>query len=229
MWVLIRKHMTAIREFINSQKVESEPINARLIDVANQMALLDIIINREKDLCHDISHFIQENESCERLMESPLNAQPCDEVEINFGTARKPDTEKRHVHPARAFAWSFCDLEGNTAYIRHDINPRNREVLYTDKDKQELIRQFWADETITKVGHNIAFDVLMARMAGYEIKGQIIDTLILAHIVSAGSEMTYALKPLCKKWFNVSVLLGVKRPSCFRLLYLYFIFVFSFN
>ena len=124
------------------------------------------------------------------------------EVEINFGTARKPDIEKRHVHPARAFAWSFCDLEGNTAYIRHDIDPRNREVLYTDKNKQELIRQFWADETITKVGHNIAFDVLMARMAGYEIKGQIIDTLILAHIVSAGSEMTYALKPLCKKWFE---------------------------
>ena len=78
MWVLIRKHMTAIREYINSQKVESEPIDARLIDVANQMALLDIVINREKDLCHDISHFIQENESCERLMKSPLNAQPCD-------------------------------------------------------------------------------------------------------------------------------------------------------
>ena len=123
-------------------------------------------------------------------------------VEINFGTERKPDIERRDVHPARAFAWSFCDLEGNTAYIRHNVDPSNREILYTDKDKRKLIQKFWADETITKVGHNIAFDVLMARMAGYEIKGQIIDTLILAHIVSAGSEMTYALKPLCKKWFE---------------------------
>ena len=123
-------------------------------------------------------------------------------IEINFGTEKKPDTEKRDIHPSKAFAWSFCDLEGNTAYIRHDINPRNREILYTDKSKRELIQRFWADETITKVGHNIAFDILMARMAGYKIKGQIIDTLILAHIVSAGSEITYALKPLCKKWFE---------------------------
>ena len=76
-WVLIRKHMTAIREFINTQKVESEPINFRLIDVANQMALLDIIINKERELCRAISNFIEENESCERLMESAINAQPC--------------------------------------------------------------------------------------------------------------------------------------------------------
>jgi len=122
-------------------------------------------------------------------------------VEINFGTERKPDAEYRDVHPARAFAWSFCDTEGNTAYLRHEVNPVNREIVYNEKN-HKLIRQFWADKTITKVGHNIGFDVLMARMAGYEIQGPIIDTLVLAHIVSAGAEITYALKPLCKKWFK---------------------------
>jgi DNA polymerase I-like protein with 3'-5' exonuclease and polymerase domains len=123
-------------------------------------------------------------------------------VAINFGTERDPDIEHRDVHPARAFAWSFCDMEGNTAYLRHEVNPINREILNTDSNQHETIRQFWADKTITKVGHNIGFDVLMARMAGYDIQGPIIDTLILAHIVSAGAEITYALKPLCKKWFE---------------------------
>ena len=123
-------------------------------------------------------------------------------VELNFGTERKPDTEKRDVHPARAFAWSFCDCDGNTAYVRHEVNPHNRAIIYKDDPNHKLVSEFWADDSIVKVGHNIAFDVLMARMAGYEVKGPIIDTLILAHIVSAGSEMTYALKPLCKKWFE---------------------------
>ena len=83
-------------------------------------------------------------------------------VELNFGTERQPDIERRDVHPAKAFAWSFCDLDGNTAYIRHKVNPLNREIIYENNSDCRLIKDFWADDSIVKVGHNIAFDVLMS-------------------------------------------------------------------
>tara|TARA_Y100001951_G_C11245525_1_gene243128 strand:- start:345 stop:866 length:522 start_codon:yes stop_codon:yes gene_type:complete len=73
MWILIRKHLTAVKEFINNQKVKSESIDSRLIDVANQMALLHIMINKEQQLCEDISDYVLEHEDCER----PNSEQSC--------------------------------------------------------------------------------------------------------------------------------------------------------
>ena len=72
-WVLIRKHITTVKEFINTQEVKSEPIGSRLIDIANQMALLEIIINKEKELYEDIANFVWEYEDCER----PNSEQSC--------------------------------------------------------------------------------------------------------------------------------------------------------
>jgi uncharacterized protein with PIN domain len=73
MWILIRKHLTAVKEFINNQKVKSESIDSRLIDVANQMALLHIMINKEQQLCEDISDYVLGHEDCER----PNSEQSC--------------------------------------------------------------------------------------------------------------------------------------------------------
>ena len=72
-WVLIRKHMTTIKEFINTQEIKSEPINSRLMDVANQMALLEIIIDKEKEIYENIANFVWEYEDCER----PSSEQSC--------------------------------------------------------------------------------------------------------------------------------------------------------
>jgi hypothetical protein len=70
LWILLRKHLTAIKKFIVNKKVESEPIHARLADVANQIALLDILIHKESDLFEDIADYILMHEECEQT-ESP--------------------------------------------------------------------------------------------------------------------------------------------------------------
>ena len=67
MWVLLRKHLTAIRQFVVNRKIESEPIHDRLIDVANQLALLDILIHKESDLFEDIADYVLMHEECEQI------------------------------------------------------------------------------------------------------------------------------------------------------------------
>ena len=86
MWILIRKHMTAVKEFINHQEVKSESIDSRLIDVANQMALLHIIINKESALCEEIAEYVLEHEDCEfpagqqscLILETEVKCERCD-------------------------------------------------------------------------------------------------------------------------------------------------------
>ena len=64
LWILLRKHITAIREFLINKKVESESIDSRLMDVANQIALIHLLINNYKNVCIDIVDYILSNEEC---------------------------------------------------------------------------------------------------------------------------------------------------------------------
>lgn len=123
------------------------------------------------------------------------------ELVCNFGTKKKPDIERRMVVPARAFAWSFCDLDGNTDYLRGRVDPITRNVIWAPKDRIKIM-SFWSDPDIIKVGHNPRFDISMAEAAGAEVKGKVLDTQIIAHVATAGDELTYALKPICKKLFK---------------------------
>jgi DNA polymerase-1 len=60
------------------------------------------------------------------------------------------------------------------------------------------------DPAIRKVFHNAFFDIIMMKWAGWRIRGPIEDTLILAHVVTGGSEPSYGLKPLAKKYVSFS-------------------------
>lgn len=119
-------------------------------------------------------------------------------VRYNFGTEKKPDWEDRRVMAARPFAYSFCDRDGNTDYIRWRVNPMTREV---DMDKRaDAVARLLDDPTITIVGHNIRHDVRASEQAGFRVRARVLDTQILAHTMTAGDELTYALKPLTKKY-----------------------------
>lgn len=50
MWVFARKHLSAIKNYIKTGRVESEPIEERLIDLANYCALLYALINEENTI-----------------------------------------------------------------------------------------------------------------------------------------------------------------------------------
>ncbi len=124
-------------------------------------------------------------------------------VKYDFGDKKKPQIEYRRIAPAAAFVWTFCDQEGNTDYLRAKVDPITREVKW-DPKQLRLVHDFWANDKITKIGHNPRFDVMMAEASGAKIRGTVIDTQIVAHVATSGQELTYALKQLCKKWFNYS-------------------------
>jgi len=124
-------------------------------------------------------------------------------IEYEFGHGKNKWTEWRTVHPARPYAFSFCDREGNTTYVRWEVDPKTRRVI-PGAHHQEMAT-FFANPEITKIGHNIGYDLRMLEMSGFTVRGTIYDTMILAHIATAGREMSYALKPLGKKYLDIDI------------------------
>lgn len=106
-------------------------------------------------------------------------------------------------YPTRPFAFSFCDPEGNTAYIRWEVDPFTRQVLIDQKSYKQ-IKSIIEDSSITKIAHNMNFDMKMCKFIGLNFKGNFEDTIIAAHVVTGGSEQTYALKDYCARTMNYS-------------------------
>jgi DNA polymerase-1 len=110
--------------------------------------------------------------------------------------------EERGCVPARPFAFSFTDYDGNSWYYRLQVNPFTREVI-RDEEIISEIKKVYEDPKITKVFHNANFDITMCEMLGIHTLGKVFDTRIMAH-VNDSSYMTYALKPLCERIFNIT-------------------------
>ena len=106
-------------------------------------------------------------------------------------------------HPARPFAFSFCDSSGNTAYIRWEVDPFTRKVKICSKD-YAILKEIYSNPKLTHIGHNFSFDRRMLESIGIKITGKIHDTLIMGHIVTGGSELAYGLKPLGEKYLGIS-------------------------
>lgn len=110
---------------------------------------------------------------------------------------------RKHIAPDRAFAYSFCDAEGNTDYIRFDVDGKTRQVLPNRKGLL-LLNNILYDNSIAKIFHNIGFDYRMIKLStGITPKGKVHDTIFLSHIATGGSERSYALKPLALKYLEI--------------------------
>lgn len=112
-------------------------------------------------------------------------------------------TFKRYGHfPARPFAFAFTDSDGEQAYIRWEVDPKTRRVI-PEKKSQAAMSALLGDPAVIKIGHNIPFDVRMCRASGIKFSWtNTHDTQILSHIFTGGSLFSYALKPLCREWFD---------------------------
>lgn len=105
-------------------------------------------------------------------------------------------------YPVRPFAFSFTPYTGADFYVRFPVDPVTRRVQYEDQpDDFAMLKRFFADESITKVFHNAAFDLTMLEFAGLPVQGPVYDTRILAHVADS-SRLTFALKPLTKAMFG---------------------------
>lgn len=113
------------------------------------------------------------------------------------------DFKRWGFYPARPFAFSFCDTEGNTVYIRWKVDPKTRQVLTNARDI-ELIKGVLENPDIAKIGHNLGYDIRMCKAMGINVKGGLHDTLILAHVITGGDEFSYGLKQLAEKYLEFS-------------------------
>lgn len=111
------------------------------------------------------------------------------------------DLKRWGCYPARPFAFSFCDQDGNTEYFRFKVDPFNRRVIYTSPSFQK-IKSILEDKSITKICHNLSFDYKMCLFIGIKLQGTLEDTLFMSHIVTGGTEISYALKPLCQRMMD---------------------------
>ena len=119
------------------------------------------------------------------------------------GTNPYGDFKRWGYYPARPFAWSFCDSSGNTAYVRWKVDPFTRKVI-PSRQSYEDIKSIIEDKSITKIAHNLNFDMKMCTFMGMSFRGNFEDTIIGAHVVTGGSELSYALKEFCKRRMGFS-------------------------
>jgi len=107
----------------------------------------------------------------------------------------------RPTVPARPFAASFCNTDGETAYLRWKVNPETRDVII-DPKQLDLLRALMENPALEKVFFNAIFDKRMVRTLGVMTLGMVWDAMIGMHTIKP-DEMPLALKPLSRKYLEI--------------------------
>lgn len=102
--------------------------------------------------------------------------------------------------PARPFAFSLCNADGETSWVRWQVDARTRRPI-VDRASFDLLQELLGDASVLKVFHNRSYDLRMLQLTGFTVAGEFHDTLIGMHVINP-DEMTYALKPLSKKYLD---------------------------
>jgi len=122
------------------------------------------------------------------------------------------DTESTGLstfHGHKPFAISICDEEYNENYIDCPVNTKTREPEWDDiaarddYDTWVKIVDYLESIHIEKVFHHAKHDIRMLRSIGINVRGKIHDTSIAARCTNT-LEITVALKPLAKKYLDIS-------------------------
>ena len=108
---------------------------------------------------------------------------------------------------ARPFAVSMCDDAERTYYWEWVLNPHTRRPKIRKRDVRQ-IRELALTPGVRKRFWNAKFDVLMLRSIGIDLtpcieRGEIDEVLFMARVVN-NLELSYALKPLAKKYVEIS-------------------------
>ena len=114
------------------------------------------------------------------------------------------DTETTGLNPWKGdvpFAFSFCNEEGESGYVRWEVNPMNRKPIARAAEFKQM-KEFYEDPTITKIFHNAKFDIRMLEHIGISVQGVINDTMFAMHCLRT-AEPTLALKPIAEKYANI--------------------------
>jgi DNA polymerase I-like protein with 3'-5' exonuclease and polymerase domains len=108
----------------------------------------------------------------------------------------------REVWPARPFMIQYCNEDGETGSIRWQVDAWTRRV-FPSQESFDWLASWLSDDNIGKVWFNGQFDRRMLELSGLKVRGRMDDALIAVHTVTP-MELTYQLKPLCKKFLQIS-------------------------
>lgn len=111
---------------------------------------------------------------------------------------------KLRIAPDRPFMFQVSNLDGQATSFRGKVNPLTREVTYDNcKSEMKWLKSKVENSKVTVVGHNMGFELRMTTQPDFAWKWQcrIDDTQVMWRLVRC-DELTYALKPLCKKYFD---------------------------
>lgn len=95
----------------------------------------------------------------------------------------------------KIFSYSTTDWHGNTEVVRLDGKDRKKNI--------KKLKDFWADTSIAKIGHNIKFDMSFVDAMGIEIPRdtEIHDTMIM-HQMLMNLAKSHALDNLALKYYS---------------------------
>lgn len=119
---------------------------------------------------------------------------------IPHGDTIAVDTETTGLNPwkgCKPFAISFANMHGVPGMFRVAVDPKTRRLA--ERFPVRKLAHFFSDPSITKVFHNAAFDILMLEALGFQVCGQVHDTMFAAHVLNS-LEPKFGLKPLAKKY-----------------------------
>ncbi|MEG1607785.1 MAG: DNA polymerase I [Mucinivorans sp.] len=91
------------------------------------------------------------------------------------------DTETTSLDPLQCSLVGISfSCEAHTAYWV----PMSKATV---AERLKLLRPLFENESIGKIGHNIKYDILVMRSSGIEVRGELLDTMILHYLLNAES------------------------------------------
>lgn len=117
------------------------------------------------------------------------------------------DLETCGLFPSKGdqfYCASFCSPTGETAVVSFPVDPLTRKVDYSvNQAAFDAIKEWCADGTVTKINHNIAFDIRFLEREGMKVRGPIVCTMNLIRLLKSDAPM--ALKPFCDKYLGIGI------------------------
>ncbi len=139
------------------------------------------------------------------------------------------DTETTDVNPmlARLVGVSLCCRSGHAWYVPVGHAPPDLEDLMgaagdepahmDGSDLLQLLKPLLEDSKISKVGHNIKYDMIVLKRAGVNLQGVVMDTMVASYLTDP-SRLRHNLDDLSQHYFNyqkipISDLIGTGSKS----------------
>ncbi|WP_083643588.1 ribonuclease H-like domain-containing protein [Christiangramia flava] len=86
------------------------------------------------------------------------------------------ETTGLDVHTCRILGIALCIEPYKAFYVSlPEDKKRSNEIL-------KRLQPIFEDQTITKIGHNLKFDINVLRSRGIEVNGPIIDTMVMDYV-----------------------------------------------